>query len=152
MENYFIGVLLLLCAAIFSLLFKKQELKLKFITIMALIASGFCVYDAISVFIYGKTEQIFNMGYIFQNARFSLDYLSAFFVVFISVMTSLALIYSNGYLKQYINKGKDLSAHCVFLPLLLASMLGVVAVQNALLFIIVWELLTLSSFFLVIFC
>lgn len=151
MENYFIGVLLLLCAAIFSLLFKKQELKLKFITIMALIASGFCVYDAISVFIYGKAEQIFNMGYIFQNARFSLDYLSAFFVVFISVMTSLALIYSNGYLKQYINKGKDLSAHCVFLPLLLASMLGVVAVQNALLFIIIWELMSLSSFFLVIF-
>ncbi len=35
--------------------------------------------------------------------------------------------------------------------LLLASMLGVVTVQNGLFFLIVWELMSLSSFFLVIF-
>lgn len=151
MENYFIGILVLLFGAIFSLLIKKQDLKLKFISVCTVIASCFTVFSAIKVFMGNIEQYTFNLGPIFQNVRFSIDYLSAFFVIFISVMSTLGLIYANGYLKSYIEKGKDLSAHCVFLPVLIASMLNVVTVQNALAFLIIWELMSLSSFFLVIF-
>ena len=62
------------------------------------------------------------------------------FAIIIAIMSTLAIIYSNGYLKPYIEKGKNVTAHCLFLIMLMASMLGVVACQNALMFLIIWEL------------
>ncbi len=151
MQNYFIAILILLFSGFFSLLIKNQSYKLKLITLGAVVASCFSIQGALSVGFGHPNTLIINLGGIFENVRFQLDYLSAFFVIFISLMSALSIIYANGYLKPYINKGKDLSAHCVFLPLLTASMLLVVGVSNALFFLVVWELMSLSSFFLVIF-
>lgn len=151
MENYFIGILVLVFGAVFSLFYKNQSLKLKFATLCAFIASCFTVFNGIEVFLKGTQSKTLAFIPVFQNIRFEIDYLSAFFVIFISIMSLLGIIYSNGYLKTYIEKGKDLSAHCVFLLLLFASMLGVVTCRNALFFLVVWEIMSLSSFFLVIF-
>lgn len=151
MENYFIGIAILICGAIISLFFKNQAAKLKCVSIGAVLASCATVSAALNALIVSNQECILHLGSIFQNVRFVLDDLSAFFVIFISIMSTLAIIYSNGYLAPYINKGKDVSAHCIFLALLMASMLLVVTCQNALLFLIIWELMSLSSFFLVIF-
>ncbi len=151
MQNYFIGILILLFSGFFSLLIKNQTYKLRIITLGVLIASCFTVQGALSCVFGGNNTAIFNIGGIFQNTRFTIDYLSAFFVIFISIMSALSIVYSNGYLKPYIAKGKDISAHCVFLTLLISSMLLVVSVSNALLFLVIWELMSLSSFFLVIF-
>ena len=60
------------------------------------------------------------------------------------------MVYSNGYLKPYL-ESKNMNSHLVFLPMLIASMLSVVTCQNALMFLICWEIMSLSSFFLVIF-
>ncbi len=151
MENYFIGIAVLICSAIISLFFKNQSTKLKCVSIGAILAACATVSAATKALIVGNQECILHLGSIFQNVRFVLDNLSAFFVIFISIMSTLAIIYSNGYLTPYINKGKDVSAHCIFLAMLMASMLLVVTCQNALLFLIIWELMSLSSFFLVIF-
>ncbi len=151
MENYFIGIAILICGAIISLFFKNQAAKLKCVSIGAVLATCATVSAALKALIISNQECILHLGSIFQNVRFVLDDLSAFFVIFISIMSTLAIIYSNGYLAPYISKGKDVSAHCIFLALLMASMLLVVTCQNALLFLIIWELMSLSSFFLVIF-
>ncbi len=151
MENFFIGIVILVFGAFLSLFVKNQSIKLKLVTLGALVGSIFALFSALSALFVGNYEYTLHFGTIFPNVRFVLDNLSAFFVVVISVMSTLGVIYSNGYLKPYIEKGKDLSAHCIFLPMLLASMLLVVTVQNALTFLIVWELMSLSSFFLVIF-
>jgi formate hydrogenlyase subunit 3/multisubunit Na+/H+ antiporter MnhD subunit len=82
---------------------------------------------------------------------FKSDLLSSFFVLVISLITAIISIYAIGYLEPYQNKGKKLSSHCFFLPILTATMLLVVTCQNALMFLILWELMSLSSFFLVIF-
>ena len=66
-------------------------------------------------------------------------------------MSFIGVIYANGYLKPYINKNKNLSSHCFFLMILIASMLGVTIARNGLFFLILWEIMSLSSFFLVIF-
>ena len=151
MEVYFIGIAILLFGAIFTLLIKNQSLKLKFISVCAFIASLFTTSCAVKAMLNGQIEKTFHLGSIFQNITFAIDNLSAFFVIFISIVSTLGIIYSNGYLKGYIEKGKEVSAHAVFLPMLMASMLGVVTVQNAIAFLIIWELMSLSSFFLVIF-
>jgi formate hydrogenlyase subunit 3/multisubunit Na+/H+ antiporter MnhD subunit len=80
-----------------------------------------------------------------------IDPLSAFFVAVISVMSFLSSLYAIGYLKPYLEQKKSTASHIFFLNTLVASMLLVVTVQNALFFLIVWEIMSLSSFFLVIF-
>jgi len=151
MINYFIGILILFLKAFFSLFIKNQSIKLKFITFSTIISSCFSLFSALIAFKLGGIETVLKYGPIFQNLRFSIDFLSGFFIIFISLISTLAIIYANGYLKNYINKNKDISAHCVFLPIMIASMLGVVGTQNALAFLIIWEIMSLSSFFLVIF-
>jgi len=151
MINYFIGILILFLSAFFSLFIKNQSIKLKFITFSTIISSCFSLFSALIAFKLGGIETVLKYGPIFQNLRFSIDFLSGFFIIFISLISTLAIIYANGYLKNYINKNKDISAHCVFLPIMIASMLGVVGTQNALAFLIIWEIMSLSSFFLVIF-
>lgn len=151
MNIFFIGILILVFCAILQLFFKKQDLKLKIVSISSILSSIFITYSGIKVFLGNILNCSINFNPIFQKVNFQIDNLSAFFIIFISVMCTLALIYSIGYLKPYIEKGKDITAHCVCLPILIASMLCVATVQNALAFLIIWEIMSLSSFFLVIF-
>lgn len=99
---------------------------------------------------YSITNTLHTDG-IFKDIQFVLDPLSAFFTIIILVMGLLALIYSKGYLRPYIEKGKSVTSHYIFFLALFISMIGVVTCQNALFFLIIWEIMSLSSFFLVIF-
>ncbi|MFH1008696.1 MAG: proton-conducting transporter membrane subunit [Candidatus Latescibacterota bacterium] len=81
-----------------------------------------------------------------------LDPLAAFFMFFISLGGLLAGIYSLGYMKMYQDSDRhSLSTYYFFMGLLVVAMLLVVIVQNALFFLIVWEIMSLASFFLVSF-
>ncbi len=79
-----------------------------------------------------------------------LDPLSAFFVVPIALIGGLAAVYGFGYLGEASGE-KHLGAHWAGYNALLASMLLVVGARNGFLFLIAWELMSLSSFFLVVF-
>ena len=79
-----------------------------------------------------------------------MDYLSAFFVLIISIIALLASIYGFGYVKQYFGK-YNVGSLGFFYNLFIAGMLMVVTANNALFFLIVWEIMSLASFFLVIF-
>ena len=87
----------------------------------------------------------------FGQIIFDCDVLSRFFIIVISLVTALVSIYANGYMKPYLNKGKKVASHCLFFPLLTAAMLLVVSVQNVFAFLVIWEIMSLASFFLVIF-
>ena len=109
-----------------------------------------CAVPALKVLAKGGVlAQVFNFNNLFGSVCFQIDYLSAFFILIISVMSVVSVVYSKGYLKAYIDKSLD--AHLIFFPVLVASMLAVVTCQNALMFLICWEIMSLSSFFLVIF-
>lgn len=144
MVLFFIGILLLITGGIFSLFF-KEEIKLKVISIFSCIASLLIIASINSFRITSVELEPFG------QIVFEADGLSKFFIIIISVITAMASIYANGYMKPYINKGKQISSHCLFFPLLTAAMLMVVTIQNAFAFLIVWELMSLASFFLVIF-
>jgi hydrogenase-4 component B len=82
-------------------------------------------------------------------AVFRLDPLAAFFALIVSLGGALAAIYSTGYMKMHADDRPALSGYYFFMGVLIAAMMLVVTVQNALLFLIVWELMSLASFFLV---
>jgi len=146
-----LSFILLILGAVFSLIV-KEEYKLKLCTVFSGIATGFALYPAFFVLFKNTSLNFsFKTSPFFGSINLVLDSLSAIFVIIISIMSFIGLIYANGYLKPYINKKKHFSAHSFFLMLLIASMLGVVTIQNGLFFLIIWELMSLSSFFLVIF-
>jgi hydrogenase-4 component B len=79
-----------------------------------------------------------------------LDGLSAFFLLPILGLGALSAIYGLGYLWPYRER-KSLGASWFHFNILVASMMMVVLARNALLFLMAWEVMSLSSFFLVAF-
>ncbi len=80
-----------------------------------------------------------------------IDKLAAFFTLVIAVMSFIGTVYAIGYMKPYCGKKTTMTSHFFFLAVLVASMLSVTVVQNVVAFLIVWEIMSLSSFFLVAF-
>jgi len=86
----------------------------------------------------------------FASFYIAIDPLSAFFIITISLVCGIAAIYGTSYLHPYKDR-KNLGAAWCFFNLLFASMLLVVLSRNGVLFLVAWEAMSLSSFFLVMF-
>lgn len=124
--------------------------------LFAAVAAGLIVFPplivALRVLLFGtsfKMEFFFNP--VLGQFAICIDQLSAFFLVVIAIMSFMAAIYMNGYLKPYVEKVKRIGSHLFFFLLLLASMELVVTCSFGLMFLVFWEIMSLSSFFLVIF-
>ena len=81
---------------------------------------------------------------------FNVDKLSAFFIFVISLIALLASIYGLGYVKHFYKK-YNLGTLGFFYNAFIAGMLLVVSARSAIFFLIVWEIMSLSSYFLVIY-
>ena len=100
---------------------------------------------------YGETTTIHLVWDIPLGSFFlKLDALSAFFILPILFLSGLAAIYGREYMMAYRDK-KWLGLSWFFFNLLIASMVFVCLANNAILFLVSWEVMALSSFFLVAF-
>src|SRR5713101_2235722 len=79
-----------------------------------------------------------------------LDPLSGFFLIPVFLLCALAAIYGADHLEAFRGR-KALAAPWFFFNLLVASMVVVILARNGVLFLIAWEVMALSSFFLVTF-
>ena len=152
MEIFYYALLTPIVGGVLSLA-ASEKFKLKIISLFNFIAMVLCFIPALNVLISGETitSNLKIFDGIFGAVKFVIDPLSAFFIIVISVMSFLGTLYANGYMKPYFDKKMNVSSHCLFLTMLISSMLGVVTIQNAVFFLIAWEIMSLSSFFLVIF-
>jgi len=87
---------------------------------------------------------------LFESLGFLMDNLSAFFVFVISLLVVPISIYSVSYTREYQDP-KSVALLAVLYNLFALSMILVVTADNALLFLLVWELMSVSSYFLVTF-
>lgn len=81
---------------------------------------------------------------------FTIDALSAFFIFTISLIAFFVAIYSLSYAKHYAGTYNIGALHCLT-NLFIASMLLVVASGNGLFFLMSWEIMSLTSYFLVVY-
>lgn len=86
----------------------------------------------------------------FGSLTMRLDPLSALFALTILVVSALAALYGIGYFSPLPKRG-NLSQYWFNFNTLVVSMLVVVTARNGLLFLLAWEIMSLSSFFLVLF-
>lgn len=94
---------------------------------------------------------VFGPSAVFGNITIRIDSLSAWFILIINLTCINGALYGIGYMKPYEDQKANLSMHWILFLLFQSSMLWVCMVQNALAFLIVWELMSISSFMLVIF-
>jgi formate hydrogenlyase subunit 3/multisubunit Na+/H+ antiporter MnhD subunit len=100
----------------------------------------------------GGPSQSLRMAWSIPYGSFSLglDPLSGFFLIPVFLLCALAAIYGADYLEAYRGR-KALAPPWFFFNLLVASMVIVILARNGVLFLMAWEMMTLSSFFLVTF-
>jgi len=79
-----------------------------------------------------------------------LDILSGYFLVVVGLLAFFVSIYSIGYVKGFLDR-RSVTSLVVFYALFLAGMFLVVLADDALFFLIAWEMMAASSYFLVLF-
>ncbi len=84
----------------------------------------------------------------FADLTLRMDSLSAFMVLVISLLVVVCSLYSLTYMREY--EGKGAAAMGFFMNLFIASMVALLVMDNAFWFIVLFEMMSLSSRFLVI--
>ncbi len=99
----------------------------------------------------GSTESLRMAWNVPYGAFFiEMDALSAFFLLPVFVLCGLAAVYGGEYLRAFWGR-KSVGAAWLFYNLLIVSMVLVIVARNAVLFLVAWEVMALTSFFLVTF-
>lgn len=84
----------------------------------------------------------------FADLTLRMDSLSAFMVLVISLLVVVCSLYSLTYMREY--EGKGAAAMGFFMNLFIASMVALLVMDNTFWFIVLFEMMSLSSWFLVI--
>jgi len=103
-------------------------------------------------FLFGAPAESLHLAWSVPYGSFfvEVDALAAFFLLPIFVLSALAAVYGAQYLLTWRGR-KSLGAAWLFYNLLVASMVLVVLAHNGVLFLLAWETMALSSYFLVTF-
>jgi hydrogenase-4 component B len=85
-----------------------------------------------------------------QSVTFRIDALGAFFLSWSLPMTLLGTVYAVGYLKPYSAKGRRVGSHFALLNMSQVAFVLIYSVQNALVFLLGWEIAAVAAWLLVI--
>jgi hydrogenase-4 component B len=152
-----IGFLLLLllfaAGAIAPLMLRKNDAAANRVSSAFSIAgSAYGIFFAMVSFFY-KPDLSFSFAndmFPLLSLSFHIDRLSLFFLFVIALIALFCSIYGLGYVKHYYKK-YDIGALGFFYNIFIFGMLVVVTANNGIFFLVAWEIMSLSSFFLVIY-
>jgi hydrogenase-4 component B len=152
MDFIWLALVLLVASALIALGLNKHPKKASFIGAAGTIcASIIGLYPASQVMLANATWQTaipWVLG--FDDVHLGLDPLSAFFLSIILISAAIVAIYGIEYLAHWEGK-KPIGVFWFFFNLLIASLITIVIARNGLIFLIAWEAMSLTSFFLVAF-
>lgn len=150
MSGVLAGVLLWIAGGLLSLACSRRPSAAQRLGSLSLLAgSVLIVVPAIGVMLTGQSLSLAcNWPLPLGAFHVGMDRLSAFFVIPIAVVSACAGVFGVGYLAHA--RGSVASA-AFFFNVLAAAMAMVVLARNAVLFLLAWELMSLSSFVLVLF-
>jgi formate hydrogenlyase subunit 3/multisubunit Na+/H+ antiporter MnhD subunit len=111
-------------------------------------AIGLCLFGVGMAAVLGRPEvAVLAIGLPTLPFHLRLDSLSAFFVMVIGATSAGVSAFAAGYFRR--GEGTPPGLLCMLYHLFLASMVGVVLADDAYAFMVMWETMALSSFFLV---
>lgn len=146
--GYFIGFILLVTLLV---LFLQGNTQRALCLLLVLSVAGVTGYRAVLT-IFSASVGHYPFPFL-GNTVLVFDSLSAFFILVISFTAITSLIYANSYLKGIIElkSRAEASLHYLTFLLLYFSMISLCLLHDGFFFLLAWELMTISSFVLVIF-
>lgn len=142
--------------ALGSLLWRKNDsLSNGWSSFFAISGSVWGIIFAIAALM-SKNALSFKMGASFSalsplfSFSFAVDKLSAFFIMVISIVALFCSVYGVGYVKHFY-KTYNIGTLGFFYHLFIAGMLLVVTAGNGLFFLVAWEIMSIASYFLVVY-
>lgn len=152
MDTMFVSLSVILAGGVAALLLCRQFTLMKLATIATTsVGCGIGLFYSLSNLLNHSEvmEKSWNWLHLFDLA-FKLDSMALFFLVPIFIISPLALLYSFQYMADKA-KATRTAINYFFFAILVASMVLVVTAANMVTFALAWELMSLSSFFLVVF-
>ncbi len=108
-------------------------------------------YIAILGFAGSGVEYILNGGSFFGDIPLRIDPLASWFILIVNLTSVTGVLYGAGYLKSSPVQPSVISFHWMLYITFQSSMVFVCMVQHSIAFIAAWEVMSLSSLFLVLF-
>jgi hydrogenase-4 component B len=137
-------------AAIIALFFVPTKFK-AYLAIFAVLVNAFITSHLAFPALTGNLLEFnLNAGSFFGNIPVRIDGLSAWFILIINFTCITGVFYGTGYLKAYNDPKGKLTLHWILFIIFQLSMVWVCMVQNGFAFLVVWEIMSLSSMMLVI--
>ena len=90
-------------------------------------------------------------GMVFGDIPLRIDPLSAWFILIVNLTCVNGALYGIRYMKPYEGQGGNLSLHWASFVVFHTSMVGVCSLQHGLAFLVAWEIMSISSFVLIMF-
>ena len=125
----------------------KPVISVVSVFLIALITS----IPAVKCFTEGNIEYIINGGTFFGEIPLRIDALSAWFILIVNFTSVTGVLYGAGYLKSSEVQSARITLHWILFIVFQSSMILVTVVQHSIAFIVAWEIMSLSSFLLVLF-
>ncbi len=151
MDLFFLSLLIIFLGGLLPLFVRRQFAVIKVLGVSG-IGAG-CLLGVIDSGLKLAQPATFGVSINYLKTftlSFQIDGLSAFFLVIIFAISFLSAIYSYHYMNNP-EKSERLAANYCFFSLLIVSMVLVVTAGNMVTFMLSWEIMSLSSFFLVIY-
>ncbi len=146
--------ILILGAVITWIIGNRRELTAKLSTLFFALSSIGVLMVVFSVFSKGTAQlqqPLFEVPGIQAGLLLRIDFLSALFLGIIALVSFLVALYAVRYMNLKIFSDMSLRAFYPILMIFFASVMYVVVVADMFFFFIFWEVMTLASYFLVIF-
>ena len=143
-------ILFFLGGAVLGILSRNGRFARHAIFVPSMIGSIFAIMFSVDVIMDKPFTWIIQDGIPFFNLEIFVDGVSAFFLLIIGIISFAVSIYSIGYSKEYHVEKRTTALGFLF-NMFILSMVLVVTSNNAFFFLMFWELMSLTSFFLVIY-
>ncbi|MDD3723454.1 MAG: proton-conducting transporter membrane subunit [Lutibacter sp.] len=118
------------------------------LVVFSAIWSGYLVLPAL---LGEKLEFVFQGSIVTGEIPIRIDALSAWFILLINFTIITGALYGLYYMKAYRKQASNLTLHCVAYLLAQTSLMAMCVIQNSLVFLFAWEIMTISTFLLIIF-
>jgi len=151
MHHFFLSLALIVCGGVLPLFLWRHFFLMRALAVSAMGAGCLLgLLDAGAQLFIPETDGV---AFTYLNTfslSFQMDGLSAFFLIAIFAVSLLAALYSFHYMDNP-QKALRTAAHYLFFSLLVSAMALVVTADNLITFILSWEIMSLASFFLVVY-
>jgi len=116
-----------------------------------LLNSGWSSWIAIQALQSRPFERVFHGNSVLGEIFLRADALSGWFILLMNFTMLTGIFYGRQYMRPYENRPADITLHYISYVVNHFAMIGIYVVQNMLVFLCAWEIMTIAAFLMVIF-